>query len=168
MDVYLVRHAIAYERSRKRWPNDALRPLTPAGKHKFRKAARGLTHLLPKSALMLTSPFVRARDTALILAEVSGLRAPVQAAELSAGRPARDALALLRAHRKRAVVFVGHEPNLSNFLSLALGGENASLKITFKKGGAACLEFGSIRAGAATLRWLIPPGASKAIKRRKA
>jgi len=168
MDVYLVRHAVAHERSRKRWPNDALRPLTPAGKQKFRGAARGLARLLPKSVLVLTSPYVRARDTALILAEVAGLRAPVDAVELAAGRPAGDALAMLRAHKKPAVVLVGHEPNLSNILSLALGGENASLKIAFKKGGAACLEFRSIQAGYATLKWLIPPGALRAIKRRKA
>ena len=73
MKVYLVRHAIAHERNRTRWPKDAARPLTAAGKQKFRKTARGLARLLPKSALLLTSPFVRARDTALILASVAKL-----------------------------------------------------------------------------------------------
>ena len=38
----MVRHAIAFERDRRRWPDDALRPLTPAGKRRFRKAAGGL------------------------------------------------------------------------------------------------------------------------------
>ena len=68
MEVFLVRHAIAHERNRKRWPDDAKRPLTPAGKQKFRKAARGLAKWLPKSAALLTSPYVRARETAEILA----------------------------------------------------------------------------------------------------
>lgn len=166
MEVYLVRHAIAHERSRARWPKDALRPLTPAGKQKFRKAARGLARLLPKTALLLTSPYVRARDTALILAALTNLRSPVEAPELASGKPARAAFELLRSSKRAAVVLVGHEPNLSTFLSVALAGERASLKIAFKKGGAACVEFtGGIQPGRATLRWLMPPRALRALKR---
>jgi phosphohistidine phosphatase len=120
MDVYLVRHAIAYERNPARWPNDALRPLTTAGKRKFRKAARGLSHRLPKSVRVLTSPFMRARETADILVSVAELGKPVEAAELSSGKPARESFALLRAQRRKAVVMVGHEPNLSTWMSAAL------------------------------------------------
>ena len=69
MDVYLVRHAIAHERNSTRWPDDALRPLTTAGMRKFRKAAAGLARCVPKTAAVFTSPFVRARETAAILAE---------------------------------------------------------------------------------------------------
>ena len=143
MDVYLVRHAIAHERNRARWPKDALRPLTAAGKQKFRKAARGLARLVPKSAQVFTSPYVRARDTAAILAGVAKLRAArSKRPELAAGEPARKAFELLRiAQVKAAVVLVGHEPNLSTLLSAALAGERARLKIEFKKGGAACLAF---------------------------
>ena len=166
MEVYLVRHASAHERSRARWPNDALRPLTAAGKQRFRKAARGLAGLLPKSALLLTSPFVRARDTALILASVAKLRSPVEAPELASGKPAREAFELLRSRKKAAIVLVGHEPNLSIFLSAALAGDGASLKIAFKKGGAACLEFArGIQPGEATLKWFLPPRALRALAR---
>ena len=158
MKVYLVRHAIAHERNRTRWPKDAARPLTAAGKQKFRKTARGLARLLPKSALLLTSPFVRARDTALILASVAKLRAPVDAPELASGQPARKAFALLRARGRAAIVLVGHEPNLSVFLSAALAGNHAAMKFDFKKGGAACLEFdGAHQPGRATLKWFMPP-----------
>jgi phosphohistidine phosphatase SixA len=120
MEVYLVRHAIAHGRSRAQWPNDALRPLTAAGKQRFRKAARGLARLLPKSALLLTSPFVRARDTALILARVAKLRSPVEAPELASGKPAREAFELLSSRKKAAVVLVGHEP-LQHFRQRACG-----------------------------------------------
>jgi phosphohistidine phosphatase len=166
MDVYLVRHAIAHERSHSRWPKDALRPLTTAGKQRFRKAARGLAYVLPKSALLLTSPFVRARDTALILARVAKLRAPIEVSELASGKPAREAFELLRSRKRAAIVLVGHEPNLSIFLSAALAEDRASLKIEFKKGGAACVEFaGAIQPGGATLKWLMPPRALRALKR---
>jgi len=78
MKVFLVRHAIAHARNRARWPNDALRPLTPAGKRKFRKAARGLATALPTSAALLSSPFVRARQTAELLAAALGRKKIVE------------------------------------------------------------------------------------------
>jgi phosphohistidine phosphatase SixA len=51
-------------------------------------------------------------------------------------------------------------------LSAALTEDRASLKIEFKKGGAACVEFaGAIQPGGATLKWLMPPRALRALKR---
>jgi phosphohistidine phosphatase SixA len=56
------------------------------------------------------------------------------------------------------VVLVGHEPNLSTFLAVALSGDGARMKIEFKKGAAACLYFnGRIEPGRATLEWMLPP-----------
>ena len=166
MDVYLVRHAIAHERSRARWPQDAQRPLTSAGKQKFRKAARGLAHLVPKSAQVFTSPYVRARDTASILVAAMEVRKATERPELAAGEPARKTFEFLRTLKSKAVVLVGHEPNLSTLLAAAIIGEGARLKIRFKKGGAACLEFGgSVQPGHATLKWLVAPRALRALER---
>lgn len=164
MEVFLVRHAIAYERNRRRWPDDALRPLTPAGKQKFRRAARGLKQWLPRSAALLTSPYVRARDTAAILArELSGKKA-VECPELAAGEPARQVFELLKARKERAVILVGHEPDLSTLLSACLH-ERAGLRIEFKKGGAACVGFGArIEPGRGTLRWMLPPRVLRATR----
>jgi phosphohistidine phosphatase len=163
MKVFLVRHAIAHERNRKRWPNDALRPLTPAGKQKFRKAARGLATVLPTSAALLTSPFVRARHTAELLAREVGRKKIVEMRELASGEPAREVFTMLRARKDEAVVLVGHEPNLSTLLSACLS-EHARLKIDFRKGGAACIEFpGRIEPGRARLVWLLPPRVLRAM-----
>ena len=63
LEVIVVRHAIAFERDRGRWPDDALRPLTPAGKRRFRKAAQGLRSWSPRVDAMPSSPFVRVRQT---------------------------------------------------------------------------------------------------------
>jgi phosphohistidine phosphatase len=165
MDVYLVRHAIAHERSRTRWPQDALRPLTPAGKQTFRKAARGLARLLPKSAKVFTSPYVRARDTAAILTAAMDVRKATERPELAAGQPARKTFGFLRTLKSKAVVLVGHEPNLSTWLAAALAGERARLDIKFKKGGAACVEFaGSVQPGHAKLKWLAPPRVLRHLK----
>ncbi|HKU88188.1 MAG TPA: histidine phosphatase family protein [Steroidobacteraceae bacterium] len=163
MKVFLVRHAIAHDRNRKRWPNDALRPLTPAGKQKFRKAARGLATVLPKSAALLTSPFVRARHTADLLAREMGRKKIVEVRELASGEPAHEVFTMLRARKDKAVVLVGHEPNLSTLLSACLNG-HARLKIDFKKGGAACIEFTRrIEPGRACLVWCIPPRVLRAM-----
>jgi phosphohistidine phosphatase len=157
MEVFLVRHAIAHERNRKRWPDDALRPLTPAGARKFRKAAKGLATLLPKRAALLTSPWVRARDTATMLARATGRAKPVECAQLTGDAAVDDFFDLLRARKGKAVILVGHEPNLSAFLSAALG-KRARLQFEFKKGGAACVKFGRrITPGSATFKWMAPP-----------
>lgn len=165
MDVYLVRHAIAHERNATRWPNDALRPLTTAGMRKFRKAAAGLARFVPKTAAVFTSPYVRARETAAILAESAKFKAAVESTELVPGKPPRAVFDLLRARRRTAVVLVGHEPDLSAWVSAALAVEPSRIKSEFKKGGAACLRFEkAIGPGSATLVWLLPPRALRAMR----
>lgn len=165
MKVFLVRHAIAHERNRVRWPNDALRPLTSAGMQKFRRAAGGLAKWMPRSARLLTSPFVRARETAALLAEARGSKKPVECVELAADKPFSQAFELLRSQKDKAVILVGHEPYLSAFLSIALAGQGARLKIDFKKGGAACIEFPTrIEPGRACLHWIMPPRVLRALR----
>jgi phosphohistidine phosphatase len=158
MEVILVRHAIAHERSRKRWPNDALRPLTPAGRKKFRQAARGLAPWVPKTAVILTSPWIRARDTASMLAKAARRKQPTECIELAGDESPLRAFELLRARKEKTVVLVGHEPYLGKFMSAAVGGEHKRLKIEFKKGGAACIDFQRhVQPGQATLCWMLPP-----------
>ena len=164
MQVFLVRHAIAHERNRVRWPNDALRPLTTAGIRKFRKAAFGISHCMPKGVVLLTSPFVRARETAAILADALGRGKATECGELASGEPVQACFDLLRKRKADAVALVGHEPNLSNFLAAAVCGAGARMKTEFKKGGAACVEFNSrIEPGRATLKWIIPPRVLRAL-----
>ncbi len=164
MQVFLVRHAIAHERNHVRWPNDALRPLTTAGMRRFQKAAYGLTRWLPKRTALLTSPYVRARETAAILAEALGIRKIIECSELAASEPTQAWFALLRKHKETAVVLVGHEPNLSSFLAAALAGDRTRIRVEFKKGGAACVDFPRrVEAGQATLRWMLPPRVLRAL-----
>lgn len=164
MKLILVRHAIAHERNRTRWPDDSLRPLTPEGLRKFRKAARGLATLLPKSAVILTSPWVRARDTATVLASALKGAKPIERAELTGNAAIYEAFDLVRSRKEPTVVLVGHEPNLGRFLATALGGDGARIEIEFKKGGAACVEFGKrVTPGSATLVWMSPPRLLRAL-----
>jgi phosphohistidine phosphatase len=156
--LYLIRHAIAHERDPARWRDDRLRPLTPEGVEKFRRAAAGLGRLAGKVGCLLTSPLVRARQTADILHRVAGWPVPLEQVELAPRRTAAQVLALLREQAVDSIALVGHEPDLSRLLAVCVAGPGARLGCQFKKGAAACLAFGSApRAGQATLEWLATP-----------
>jgi phosphohistidine phosphatase len=153
-------------RSEESRPRDALRPLTSAGERDFREAALGLACLLPRRAVVLTSPFARARQTAELLASSARTKAVVECEEPAAGRPVRRAFKALRTRLESHVVVVGHEPDLGRLLSLALGGDDAWIMVKFEKGGAACLAFRKrIAPHRATLVWMLPPQLLRAVKR---
>lgn len=166
MELLVLRHAIAFPRDGGRWPDDAQRPLTPEGVRKARQAAAGLKRIAARPALVLTSPLVRARDTARIFAE--GARWP-EAVECEALSPAADPLELLaqlRSHDGKAgcIAIVGHQPHLGRLIALCLRGEARPEALELKKSAVACLEFaGPPRAGRGTLTSLLPP---KALRKR--
>jgi phosphohistidine phosphatase len=158
MRLLIVRHAIAEERQdfHGRSADDALRPLTADGAAKMRRGARGLRQLVPELEVLSTSPLVRARQTAEILAEAyPGV--PIEVAEpLAPGHPPAEALEWLRRRRVAAAAAVGHEPGLSFLASwLIAAGERSALEL--KKGAACLVDLPRLAAGAGTLLWLAPP-----------
>ncbi len=158
MELLIVRHAIARERDRRRWGDDGARPLSPAGMQQSRKAAAGLKEFGKRPERLLTSPLVRARQTAQILTEVAGWPRAEVAPELSPGGSAAAVFALLRRDRSRVVAVVGHEPDLGVLLTVCLLGEEGTLAIEMKKNAVACVSFrGAPSAGRAVLKWLATP-----------
>jgi phosphohistidine phosphatase len=160
MDLYLVRHAIAADRAEGTFPNDDERPLTPEGIHKFRLAARGLSELGMKPGRIVSSPLLRAKQTAEILRDAV---AKDVAITISASlTPNAEYVALLKAlvpYAEEEVAVVGHEPHLSGLASYLLVGGDAAV-LEFKKGAVALLKFPDRAApGAGSLEWLIQPGA---------
>jgi phosphohistidine phosphatase len=158
MDLLIVRHAIAFERDHDRWRDDAARPLTPAGMKRARNAAAGLKVFCEVPDRLVTSPLLRAIQTARILTEVAGWPRAEEAPELSPGEPPLGVLSLLSKDRVKRVAIVGHQPDLGALLTVCLIGEGRSVPIDIKKNAVACVSFGgSPRAGRATLRWLATP-----------
>ena len=158
MELLIVPHAIAFERDRHRWRDDGARPLSPAGIGRARKAAAGLKEFTKAPDRVLTSPLVRARQTAQILTDVAGWPEAVQALELSPQAPALAVLALLGKDRSKVVAVVGHQPALGALLTACLLGDGEALPIEMKKNAVACVSFdGSPRAGRAALKWLATP-----------
>jgi phosphohistidine phosphatase len=158
MDLYLVRHAIAFDRDPVTWAVDAERPLTPDGVTKFRQAARGLRTLVPKVDVVLSSPWRRAWDTALLLQSEAKWPAP-QSCDALTGSDIAALLAAIAAHDEaRSVALVGHEPHLSAFGTSLLFPLAEAAVIEMKKGGVAYIETAGPAAGSsAILRWLLPP-----------
>jgi phosphohistidine phosphatase len=165
MDLLIVRHAIAYDRDPHRWREDADRPLSPAGIRRARKAAAGLKQLTPRPDRLLTSPLVRAKQTAQILVDIAGWPAPEEIPELSPGEPALAVLTLLAKHRAKLTAVVGHQPGLGQLLGTCLLGGGGSLPIEMKKNAVACVSFeGKPRPGHAALKWLATPRMLRALR----
>jgi phosphohistidine phosphatase len=139
MELYLVRHGIAAERG-KEWPDDSKRPLTAKGIARMGKITAGLKALDVGFDLILTSPLVRARQTADLLHQGLGGSTPLEEIPLLApgGTPA-DLVGHLRSRKKsNRIALVGHEPDLGQLAAFLIG---ARAPLVFKKGGVCRIDF---------------------------
>jgi phosphohistidine phosphatase len=154
--LYLVRHAIAEERG-PAWPDDDVRPLSRDGMRKWRRGARGLAAIAPEIGLILTSPLLRARQTAdLLQARLSG-RPPVEQSDaLGPDVPPSVVLKRLRQrHLPAHVVLVGHEPALSRLAAALLHLEGA---LDVRKGSAMAIVVSGLGSrGPGRLEWYATP-----------
>jgi phosphohistidine phosphatase len=156
LELYLVRHGVAAERG-KDWPDDSKRPLTPEGIARLRKAAKGLDAIEVSFDQILTSPLVRTRQTADILAEELKGKPPVVTADAlaPAGSAASVMQELTKYVRHARVALVGHEPNLGELAAQLIG---ARTPLEFKKGGVCRIDFDMLPPkGGGMLRWFLTP-----------
>jgi len=161
MQLCLVRHGIAGERGAA-YPDDSLRPLTEKGRARMHVAAMGLRKLVTPDAF-LTSPLVRARETAEILLDIYGVKKLHVSDALASGDHAA-LFADVNALRGQTVMAVGHEPFISQTLAVVLTCDAMGLAAAFKKGAAALVTFdGPVTPGKGMLEWLIQPAGLRAI-----
>ena len=154
--LYLVRHAIAAERGEE-WPDDTKRPLTERGISRFKQCVSGLRALDVAIDEIFTSPLVRARQTAEILAAGVDGKPPVKLLEaLAPGNTAAAAMTqLARAAKRRRIALVGHEPDLGELAAHLLGAGRA---LAFKKGGICRIEVeGLTSRRPGSLVWFVTP-----------
>lgn len=160
MNLYIVRHGIAVSLISPDVKGDEERWLTDRGKERMGEIAKGLKALGVKPDLLLSSPLVRAKQTAEILAKTLGCKERLQVTEaLSPGFSITELCeVILEAGTPDNVMIVGHEPDLSELISMMVWGEDHG-EVMMKKGGVALLSFGSLPPGeqGVVLQWLIPP-----------
>ena len=155
MYLYFLRHGEAD------WPNwkksDDERPLTKRGKKEMHEVAKFLDRLKVRPELIVTSPLPRAAQTAEIAADY--LKAKLRKDELIApGFGMSELRTVLKRHRAKSLMMVGHEPDFSEVISKLTG---AALKLS--KGGVALVDV-DLSSEKGRLLWLFPPKLSRKAK----
>lgn len=163
-ELYLVRHAIAAERGDD-WPDDDKRPLTARGVARFKESVDGMRKLGVEVDEIFTSPLIRARQTAELLASGLPGKPTVRTLDvLAPGHTPGSVMAqLARAAKRRRIALVGHEPGLGELAAHLIGAGRA---LPFKKGGACRIDVESLtsrRAGA--LSWFVQPKLLRGLKK---
>jgi phosphohistidine phosphatase len=157
MILYLVRHGIAVDRTDPKCPPEAERPLTARGVQKTRSAALGLRAMGAKPEVMITSPFVRAAQTAEIFAEALGFavdKIRVNESLKPAGNPAEIIKEITHLRAKEVACF-GHAPHLDLTIAHLAGARTPFTEL--KKAGVACFEQSGH--GGWSLLWVLTPKA---------
>lgn len=156
MEIYLLRHGIAEET--KLGSADATRALTQKGRQKLRQVLSLVRSAVARPSLILTSPLVRAVQTAEVAAEVFAYQGELlrTKALLPTASP-QGVWQELRAHQKeQKLLLVGHEPLLSQIVSYLLAAPR--LRVDLKKAGLVRIDvetFSAVPSG--TLKWFVTP-----------
>ena len=161
MNLYIIRHAIAVDEVSSDSGSDSERPLTDKGRKKMRQIAKALRRLGVEFDLILSSPYVRASETAEILADVFKKKNKIVFSDhlIPDGNPELVVGEINEKHSADSLAIIGHEPHLSALIGL-LTADSSKLQITLKKGGVCHLSADDLhhQDHRATLEWLLTPG----------
>jgi phosphohistidine phosphatase len=156
LELYLIRHGSAAERGDE-YPDDSKRPLTSEGIADLRKEARALNALGIGFEHIITSPLVRTRQTAEVLAEHLKSKPSISTSDAlaPAGAPAAVLHELAKHMRRTSIALVGHEPNIGELAARLVGSRTP---MAFKKGAICRIDFEVFPPkGTGQLRWFLPP-----------
>jgi phosphohistidine phosphatase len=155
MRVYLMRHGIAIDRDDPDCPEEAQRYLTPKGVQRTQSAAFGLAELGVKPKGLLTSPYIRAVQTAEIVCEALDID-PKDLRVTDALKPNADPARLMEELQhvpESEVMCFGHAPHLDALIARMVGAGAAFTEL--KKAGVACLELDALSPPQGVLAWLL-------------
>jgi phosphohistidine phosphatase len=158
MHLYLIRHAEAVPLGENGNNNDPDRPLTAQGHDQCRSLAEALMRQGVHLDRLVTSPYLRARQTAEGLLEHLPEPHPelVECDQLIPGSKRRRLTRFLRDLEAESIAIVGHNPDLSVYLAWLLGDKNVQIELA--KAGVARIEFeGRLGKSVGTLTWMVTP-----------
>src|SRR4051812_13227636 len=141
MFLYIVRHAWAGERGDPRWPDDSLRELTPDGIERYTKVVKKLAGRGFDPERIATSPYVRCRQTADIIARCVASNPTID--ELKALQPGSELEPLIEwsqqhAQSRESLCWVGHSPDVERLAAEMVG--DGTARIRFAKGAIAAIS----------------------------
>jgi phosphohistidine phosphatase len=156
MEIYFLRHGDA-GRAEEWKGSDAERPLSREGAARMEKESEAIARLRPSLDAVLTSPLVRARQTAEIVAKKLRLmKALVVEDRLAPGFAMNELAKILEERRSsRGLLLVGHEPDFSRVISACTGGS----RVDCKKGSLIRVDIDDPASPKGVLVWLLPPRA---------
>jgi phosphohistidine phosphatase len=161
MNLYLIRHAIAVDEATTEYELDSERPLTEKGRKKMRQIAMGLRNLGVEIDLILSSPYVRACQTAEVLGDLFKMKKKIVLSDhlVPAGNPELLIGEINEKYSVDSMAVIGHEPYLSTLIGLLVAA-NTKIDLTLKKGGVCYLTADDLHHfdHRATLEWLLTPG----------
>jgi phosphohistidine phosphatase len=152
--IYFLRHGLA-DRNAYDGDDDSLRPLTAHGKERMDREAATLARLELRIDVVLTSPLLRAKQTAEIVAGRLDLLDSLRVDDglgLGFGTPELARILTENGEAERFLL-VGHEPSFSDVISDITGGS----RVVCKKGGLARVDLVAGRKPIGELVWLLPP-----------
>jgi phosphohistidine phosphatase len=158
MQLFIVRHGIAVDREDPKCPADPDRFLTDEGMEKTRQAAKGVAEVGAVPDLIITSPYLRALQTAEIFAEqLEYSKQKIRKSDfLLPGAEPMQLFRELTKDKDLSVVFVfGHAPHLDDVIATALGVKHHICSL--KKAGVALIELRRLVPPSGELVWLATP-----------
>ncbi|AGA29487.1 phosphohistidine phosphatase SixA [Singulisphaera acidiphila] len=153
--LYLLRHGIAVDHGDPDFADED-RPLTPEGEKRVKQVAKGFSRLDLGVDRIFSSPLPRARKTAEIVADVLGINEHLESVDvLRAGSSASTIRDWIGTRAEDRIMLVGHNPDLSDLLSLLIAAGPNTAPFELRKAGIAALS-GTI-SSPMTLDWLARP-----------
>lgn len=154
MNLYLIRHSI----SEKLIPpkKDFEREITSVGIELIKRASEGWKKIIPTFDLILYSPYVRAEQTAKIIAQIFSITDKlIKENNIAAGCTTGNLIDVLSVYEEQNIAIVGHQPDLSNHITNFCS--NNHLNVSFQPAAIAKISFdGMLKFGNGRLEFLIP------------
>jgi phosphohistidine phosphatase len=158
MEIYVVRHGIAIDREDPKCPPDPERYLTEEGIEKTKRVAAAVAALGASPDLLLSSPYVRAMQTAEIFASALDYsKQKIRRTDLllPGAEPSLFFRELAKDKQTSTLFVFGHAPQLDDIIAAALGSKHHITSL--KKAGVALIELKRVSPPNGQLVWLAPP-----------
>jgi len=159
MELYIIRHGLAHPLGQKNDFADERRTLTSQGRDRVREIAKGLRKLEVRPEMVLTSPLIRAQETAEIVADSLGVDKDmlITTQNLAPGSKFEELLAEIKEKHVESIALVGHQPDLGELAGLVVSGQN-HVAVPLRKGGVCCIDVTeTVPSFKGTLVWLLTP-----------